>query len=271
MKLDVISLSVLLLFVSLVTATHEDDALTSQDEFETISSETIINPEDNIIDSASSQEDQETSSSYFPWTHKPVCGEALSESGDQFCIYTNASFSNGRGISILTTAAVAEEFAALPLFQNSTALSSKGINVETDGKERPWYTDALPGKGIGMLASRPLQRGDLITAYTPSLLAHIGDSLFTEERERLLRLGLDQLPSTSREAYLTLAKIYDEPEVVAQDVLKANGFDMQIGGLKHGAVFPEASRYNHACAPKCVLQSLPLCSCLHQLINLTYN
>ncbi|KEF59923.1 uncharacterized protein A1O9_04771 [Exophiala aquamarina CBS 119918] len=253
MKLGVISFRVLSLFVSLVAADSgsEVDAPASQDEFDTTSSETIIKPEDIIIESASSQEDQgqETSDSYFPWTHKPICGEALSESGDQFCIYTNASFSNGRGISILTTVAVAEEFAALPLFQDATALSSKGINVDTAADERPWYTAALPGKGIGMLASRPLQRGDLITAYTPSLLAHVGDSLFTEERERLLRLGLDQLPSTSREAYLALAKFYDEPDVVAQDVLKANGFDMQVGGLKHGAVFPEASRYNHACGP----------------------
>jgi len=252
MKLNVISVGVLSLFVSLVAAhSSEDDTPTSQDDgVDTISRERILDPEDTITNSASSPEDRESSSPYFPWTHKPICGETLSDSGDQFCIYTNASFGNGRGISILTTPAVAEEFAALPPFQDATALSSKGINANLSAEERPWYTAALPGKGIGMLASRPLQRGDLITAYTPSLLAHIGDQFFTEEREKLLRLGLDQLPPTSRDTYLALAKIYDEPGVAAQDILKANGFDMQIAGLKHGAVFPEASRYNHACAPK---------------------
>lgn len=253
MKLNVISFSVLSLFVSLVTPS-EHATPSSQDEFATTPSEIINNLEDGALKPASSR-DQEISTSYFPWTHKPICEEQLDESGEPFCIYTNASFSNGRGISILTTPAIAEEFAALPPFQDSMALSSKGINLDPDMNDRPWYTASLPGKGVGMLASRLLQRGDLITAYTPCLVAHVGDSLFTEDRERLLRLGVDQLPPATRDAYLALAKIYDEPDVVAQDVLKANGFDMKVGGLKHGAVFPEASRYNHACAPKYVLLS----------------
>ncbi|OAL27796.1 hypothetical protein AYO20_09649 [Fonsecaea nubica] len=231
MRLDGISLCLLTRFVALVTA-----------------SESPTSSSGSIVDS-STEEERESESPYFPWTHQPICSEHLSEAGDEFCVYTNASFSNGRGISIFTTPAIAHEFASLPPFQDAAALSSKGINPETDEEDRPWYTSSIPGKGIGMLASRPLKRGDLITAYTPALVAHIGDLVFSEDRERLLKLAIDQLPAASRDAYLDLAKIYDEPEVVAQDVLKANGFDMKIGGLLHPAVFPEAARYNHACAP----------------------
>ncbi|KIW72320.1 hypothetical protein PV04_00523 [Phialophora macrospora] len=238
MKLNAVSLGVLPLCVALVSAS---DALPT-------SSETFVDPEHDHIHPASNQE-QEESTSYFPWTHKPICTEDVDESGDQFCVYTNASFSNGRGISIFTRPAIAQEFASLPPFQDPTALSSNGINLDPDPEDRPWYTAFVPGKGMGMFASRPLDRGDLITAYTPCLLTHIGDLLFTEDRERLLRLAIDQLPPASRDAYFALAKIYDEPDVMAQDILKANGFEMKLGGLMHPAVFPEASRYNHACAP----------------------
>lgn len=255
MKLDLISLGVLSLFAARV-APKEQNPLSSEEESPARPDKTLIDPEDNTINPPYSQ-NEDIPSSNFPWTHKPICGKQFDEFGEPFCVYTNASFSDGRGISILTTPGVAEKFATLPPFQNSTALSSRGINVDADPKDRPWYTVSIPGKGIGMRASRPLQRGDLITAYTPVVLAHIGDSLFTEDREKLLRLAVEQLPVGSRDAYLDLAKIYDEADVIAQDVLKANGFDMEIGALKHGAVFPEASRYNHACAPKYVLYPPP--------------
>ncbi|KIW96920.1 uncharacterized protein Z519_02311 [Cladophialophora bantiana CBS 173.52] len=247
MKLNVISLGVLCLFVSLV-ASSEQAAPPSQDESSTTSSEIVVDHEhDDRIKPATSGE-KESLSSYFPWTHKPICTEHLDEK-DQFCVYTNASFSNGRGISIFTRPGIAQEFASLPPFQDPTALSSKGINLGTDTKDRPWYVASVPGKGMGMFASRPLGRGDLITAYTPYLLAYIDDLAFADDREKLLRHAVDQLPSASRDAYLALAKIYNEPDVVVQDVLKANAFNMKIGGLMHPAVFPEASRINHACAP----------------------
>ncbi|EXJ65097.1 hypothetical protein A1O7_01437 [Cladophialophora yegresii CBS 114405] len=255
MKLSAVSLGVLSLCVSLVASSQ-------QDEFHP-SSETFAEPEHHHLELPASNEApkhdhvqlpsgqaQEDPTSYFPWTHKPICTkDADDDPEDQFCVYTNASFSNGRGISIFTRPAIAREFASLPPFQDPTALSSNGINLDSNAKDLPWYTAFVPGKGMGMFASRPLHRGDLITAYTPCLVTHIGDLRFTDDRERMLRLAINQLPPATTDAYLALAKVYDEPEVVAQDILKANGFEMKLGDLMHPAVFPEASRYNHACAP----------------------
>ncbi|KIY01129.1 uncharacterized protein Z520_02681 [Fonsecaea multimorphosa CBS 102226] len=187
-----------------------------------------------------------------PWSHEPVCTDYLDTLGDQLCVYTDATFGNGRGISIFTTPGIAQEFASLLPFQDPSALSSHGINPPEDSNadaNRPWYTTSIPGKGMGMLASRALQRGDLVTAYTPYLLAHMENVLSTSERERFLRVAVDQLPPASRDQYLGLAKIYGEPSVVVQDVVKANAFEMQVAGQMHLAVFPEASRMNHACAP----------------------
>lgn len=183
---------------------------------------------------------------FGPWTHKPVCTEYLEELGSELCVYTNATFSQGRGISIFTTPKIAEEYASLLPFHDAEILQKRGIN----SPEGPWYTKALPGKGIGMLARQDLKRGDLITAYTPYLLAHAENVLSTQEREKFFRLALDQLPAASQEHYLSLAKYFHEPSVVVQDIVKANVFEMQLAGQMHLAVVPEPSRLNHACAPK---------------------
>lgn len=180
------------------------------------------------------------------WSYEPVCTEFLEVLESELCVYTNATFSHGRGISIFTTPKIAEEFVGLLPFHDSDILERRGIN----NPEGPWYTKALPGKGTGMLAKQDLKRGDLITAFTPYLLAHAENVLTTLEREKYLQIALKQLPAASQEHYLSLAKYYHDPTVVVQDVVKANAFEMQLGGLMHLAVFPEPSRLNHACAPK---------------------
>ncbi|KIV86914.1 hypothetical protein PV11_02490 [Exophiala sideris] len=186
-----------------------------------------------------------TTTDYAPWSHQPVCTEHLDAINSQLCVYTNVAFSNGRGISIFTTPQIADEVAQLLPFQDPAVLASHGINPD-DG---PWYVQQLPGKGMGVLAKHDLHRGDRITAYTPYLLAHMENVLSTIEREHFLRIAIDQLPAASREHYLSLATIYGNPSVVIQDVVKANAFEMQVGGQMHLAIFPETSRMNHACSP----------------------
>jgi hypothetical protein len=183
------------------------------------------------------------------WSFEPVCTEYLEGIGSELCVYTNSTFSNGRGISIFTTPEIATDFARLLPFQDPSALPSQGINPP-EGDDRAWYIQNIPGKGVGMLAKREMKRGDLITAYTPYLLAHMENILSTPERERFLRIAIDRLPAASKEHYLGLATIFHEPSVVVQDVVKANAFEMQVGGQMHLAVFPETSRMNHACSPK---------------------
>ncbi|KAJ4544270.1 hypothetical protein HRR83_004709 [Exophiala dermatitidis] len=196
-------------------------------------------------------------------THRPnLLPEPDSDA--PLCVFTNASFASGRGISIFTTPAIAAEMASLLPFHNPTALTSRGINhgyppqassTSTSKSESqsqtqtPWYTAPIPGKGTGMLASQQLHRGDLILATTPYLLSYMENLLSTVDREHYLRIAIEQLPERSKEHYLSLAKIYGDPRVVVQDVVKANAFEMQVGGRMHLAVFPEASRINHACGP----------------------
>lgn len=183
-------------------------------------------------------------SDHGPWSYPTVCTEVLQSIGSKLCVYTNTSFSGGRGISIFTTPKLAEEFASLPPFQDAHALDN--IN----GFSGNWYTEQIPGKGIGARAKKPLKFKDRITAYTPALLAYREGELPTMEREKFFEIAVSQLPEATQMMYLQLATIYGYPQIRHQDVAKANTFQLDVRGHNHLAVFPETSRLNHACSPK---------------------
>lgn len=103
-----------------------------------------------------------------------------------------------------------------------------------------------------MVAKTLLQPKDRITAYTPALIALLESELSILEREKLYRTAINQLPERTRESYLQLAYVYGHPDIRIQDIVKANTFQLEVGGHNHLAVFPETSRLNHACDPKYV-------------------
>jgi hypothetical protein len=185
-----------------------------------------------------------TEASSYPWTHAPSCTEILPKAGDKLCIYSNASFSNGRGISIFTTPSIADAFLALPPLSSAVP--------ELNPRTGAWHTAPLEGKGIGMLASMGLSRGDIISSNSPLLLVYPENDLSTAEREEFLKIAVEQMPEESKKAYYELSGIYGDERMRVQDRLKANAFEMQVGGVMHLALFPEASRMNHDCAPKYV-------------------
>ncbi|KAF2656577.1 SET domain-containing protein [Lophiostoma macrostomum CBS 122681] len=182
---------------------------------------------------------------YGRWTHQPICTEILEGVGDKLCVYTNSSFSHGRGISIFTTPTIAEEVAGLPAFQDPAALPKANVNIDS----RVWEAKSIPGKGIGVVAKRTLKFKDRVTAYTPALLAYLDDGLELLEREKYLRIAVEQLPEATRDSYLHLAYIYGYPDIRVQDIVKGNTFQLQLAGQNHLAIFPETSRFNHDCSP----------------------
>lgn len=101
-----------------------------------------------------------------------------------------------------------------------------------------------------MLATHPLHFPDTITSYTPAFLAYLESALSTLERERWWRIAISQLPERTRTEFLGLATVFGDERVRVQDIVKANTFQVEVGGGNHLAVFPETSRLNHACAPK---------------------
>lgn len=195
--------------------------------------------------------EEKESTKNSPWTHTPICTPILQTINDTLCIYTNASFSNGRGISIFTTPTLAKTFASLPAF---TSPQSHPINTPSNA----YTATSIPGKGLGMLASRNLAFGDIVTAYTPVFLAYLEVELSTAEREKWWRRAVEQLPEESKDIFLNLATVYGDERVRVQDVVKSNTFRVEVGGgVGHLAIWPETSRLNHACGPKYVYVFFP--------------
>jgi ribosomal RNA assembly protein len=101
-----------------------------------------------------------------------------------------------------------------------------------------------------MLATRPLTFKDRITAYTPAFLAYLEDELSTLDREKWWRMAIKSLPEETKREFMSLAYVFGDERVRVQDIVKANTFQVEVGGGNHLAVFPETSRLNHACNPK---------------------
>lgn len=181
---------------------------------------------------------------YFPWTHKPYCYQSPTL---ELCVYTNASFASGRGISIFTTPELAKTFSQLPAFQDAT-VHTPPTNIPESSI--PGSVQPIPSKGLGILASRSIKREELITSYTPLLLVFRESELSTSQREEFLTRAVKQLPEKSRKRYYEMATAYGLKGIETQDRLKANIFGADVGGLEHLAIWPEAARVNHECGPK---------------------
>jgi hypothetical protein len=184
---------------------------------------------------------------HFPETglsHPPICTATLPSINDVLCVYTYASFSNNRGISIFTTPDIHSHFALLLRQHHSSP------DLTTNATPLKGESKFIPGKGIGVRATAPLEYGEKLSSFTPVLLSYLDEQSLTPlEREHYLRTAIDQLPTPTRLKFLDLTRIYDDDRIEVQDIIKANSFELQVGGVMHLAVFPENSRFNHDCAP----------------------
>lgn len=130
-------------------------------------------------------------------------GDACHDLGPtKFCSFANPSFNNGFGLSLVTTADLLEE-----LLSSSPALT----HLET---KRPWrqaapsyHDEAIPDKGIGLVANRRITAGELILAQTPAVL--VDDRGFGSLEETALKQLLVQaitaLPQPHQSQYLNLS------------------------------------------------------------------
>lgn len=189
----------------------------------------------------------------FPWTHNPTCVDAVLPSRDaaqqhtgthrQFCVYTNAAFNSGRGLSLVTTPETAAEltFEVFAPYFNDT------VNVHA-----PWEVRDAEGKGKGLFATREVAAGDTLILKSPVLFVS-KEVLGTPSRARrnaLLRTAVEQLPEERRKLVMGLSvggrggteDVGDVVEDLIRDIVEGNGIGMRVGdGSAHLMVVPEAA------------------------------
>ncbi|KPI38103.1 SET domain-containing protein 5 [Cyphellophora attinorum] len=197
----------------------------------------------------------------------PSCTGHLDHIDDKLCVYIHPAFEKGRGISAFTTPSIAREF--------EKRISA--IARERDGRRNASGTlseitmhpslevTALSNKGMGVVATSLIPAGTRLLHSSPVLLVHNIESPRAFEREFHLRTAVAKLPPATRDAFNNLAKSYNNPAVHAQDIIKTNAFAIDVSSVQHLAVFPEASRFNHDCAPNAMyyLDNIGLTHTLH--------
>ncbi|CAD6575901.1 MAG: hypothetical protein CYPHOPRED_005823 [Cyphobasidiales sp. Tagirdzhanova-0007] len=121
---------------------------------------------------------------------------------------------------------------------------------------------AIPDKGLGAIATRPISRGEIIIAERPLV---VWPARLDAARAQEL---LDQLTPSARKAYLSLANAAD-PSSTLDPILgirATNGFNVELPPISPqlipagllterdkpptaSLVFPKIARINHCCAP----------------------
>ncbi len=201
------------------------------------------------------------SGAWAPWTHRPVCTEARADEWgtvQQYCVFTDASFRGGRGISVIAAPHVAAAMAdALddsgipPRLRDhpSTALHGDvALEHGSVAHGNAFAVQEVPGHGKGVVAARHIGRGELVfvdyatvlsqnTFTAPGTAAAPADP---EQIMQLLQVAAKQLPTAQQTRVHALAHSLGGERI--RDILRTNVFGgIAIAGEPHIGLFPLGS------------------------------
>lgn len=168
------------------------------------------------------------------WIKGTVCHEVPGGSDSRYCTFTHPTFNHGLGISIITTPEVFQKFSKRPVFGKN---DENHAPLERDMSSLPPYKDMpIPGKGIGLVAARPIKVNEVYLARTPAVM--LDDTAFRLlGRSRLTALlvkAVDDLPYTHRSEYLNLTT-HNEVESHADRVYQIfmrNNFRTEVENIE---------------------------------------
>lgn len=188
-----------------------------------------------------------------PWTHVGPC---YGQQEKKFCVYSSKTFAGGRGVSIVTRPARAEQLSTIAPFTNPDL--TRHTNKDLDPEYEPVYRSVkVPGKGIGLVAVKTIERGDHIMSNTASVMIDYGlfEELKIDDVWALQAAAIDLLPQRHRALVMNLSTHVEMEMTHYQKVdrlLATNSFDIgdhDPDGDAFYVTFPETSRMNHDCRP----------------------
>jgi hypothetical protein len=171
------------------------------------------------------------------WTHEPFCIES-SEANNGFCVYTNARFANGRGISIVATPKEIMKVTRASIFKDLEA----PLQNNAEGAAR-YVQKPVVGKGLGNVANATFQRGEKMQTFTPILAFQDDLMQFVAVRDQQLlqRIAVERLPAKSQAIFMDLLGHFGGDPYY--DRINTNSFAAKFGEAKDyfWAVLPETS------------------------------
>ncbi|KAK7970572.1 Het domain protein [Apiospora saccharicola] len=157
----------------------------------------------------------------------------------RFCVWSNDGYGDG-GAAVVTTLSSRHEVARLP---------NRFPGAVHDASH--FQAVSIPGKGIGIVATRLIRRGEEIMAIRPAVVVHedLIDELELDCQNTLLDQAASALPDERRQLFLAQAGELGGHRIA--DIMFTNSFQVSLGaeGQRHFGNFPEVSRLNHDCRP----------------------
>jgi hypothetical protein len=145
---------------------------------------------------------------------------------------------------MLTSPERADYVASLPVFRDANVLARE--NKDPDPALSPLDFVHIPGKDMGVVAKRPIYRGDHLMSFTPAVVIDYGafENLPYQDIMKLQMGMVDQLPNELKGRFLNLST-HDEAgshNERIDKILKTNAFDIELSDEnEYGlfVVFPE--------------------------------
>ncbi|KAK4222082.1 hypothetical protein QBC38DRAFT_427935 [Podospora fimiseda] len=184
-----------------------------------------------------------------PWSLPPLCPtprpDPNSDDDSPDCIFTSLPF-HSQGISLITTPNLAASL--IPTILSRSSSSSPPSSV-------PWKVSPLPGRGFGLLATQKIPKHSRIMLDFPVLVVRIdfinGDGYSAKQKKKMLEEAVDRLGDEIKGKVLSLSRSREanEKDGVILNILKTNGFGIDVDGVEHLGLYLEGSRVNHNCRP----------------------
>lgn len=132
-----------------------------------------------------------------------------------------------------------------------------GPNRTQQYQDAKYEVRDLPGRGKGLVAAQRFSQLETILVGFPVLIVRIdfvNQDRYTErQKRRLMRASVDRLPAAQKEAVMALARSTGGEPIL--DILRTNGFGVEIGGVQHLALFPDGSVSKYLVTPVCTTRS----------------
>lgn len=181
--------------------------------------------------------------SWSPWTHKPACLGAVNNPKARFCTFTDAG--HGRhGISLITYPEIAAASAEMLQDPYMSFIPAHGVDpvLRHDQPDPPYAIVDIPGKGKGVVATRPIGRYEVFMGDYAAMIisASFPGAVARADGYGMLHRGADQLREPAALLGLGRSSPGHESDVV-EDIMRTNSFQMSVAGAPHMAMFPEIS------------------------------
>jgi hypothetical protein len=177
------------------------------------------------------------------------------ESDPADCVFTFPTFRGNQGISLITTPHLA---ASIVDTLDDSRVSSPGsrpnlsnLEQEREDKTATYEIRDVPGRGKGLVAKRRFARHETIMVGFPVLVVRLdfinGDRFTRRQKRSMMETSVRQLPQGQQEVIMALQRNTGGEPIL--DILRTNGFGIEIGGEQHLALFTEGSVSRHPYLP----------------------